>query len=148
MSKNKPDERFPPKTETEELFDAILGPDEEISQKVADDIIETYEITREQLVDTLKVRLQERIKEIRDETGTIPRALEAMLTNVREYQREKAPKSVDADEWVADIFSGDLLPSAYATPLYDLRNRAAGEVSENDRRILNEITAELEDSGE
>ena len=148
MSKNKPDERFPPKTETEELFDAILGPDEDISQKVADDIIETYEITREQLIDNLKVRLQERIKEIRDETGTIPKALEAMLTNVREYQREKAPKAVGAEEWITDIFSGALMPSAHAQPLYDFRNRGAGEVSEKDRRILNEMKAELEDDGE
>lgn len=147
MSKSKLNKQEP-KSEREEFFDAILGPDEELTEKVARDILDTYRVTSEQLVNNFKARLQQRIKQITDETGTVPKSLEATLKNVREYQKEKAPKAVDADEWVADIFSDALLPSAHSAPLYDLRNRAAGEVSENDRRILNDITAELEDSGE
>ena len=136
------------KSEREEFFDAVFGPDEEITVEAARDILGTYGVTGEQLVNNFKKRLQDRIKRVTDETGTIPKSLEAMLKNVREYQKEKAPKAIDAEKWVADIFSNTSVPSSQSTPLYDLRNRAAGEVSEKDRQILNEITTELEDCGE
>ena len=148
MSKSKVIEPIPPKSDREELFDAILGPDEEMSEKVAEDIVETYGITGEQLVDKFKTRLRERIKEIRDEIGRIPTSLEATLRNVREYERERAPKAVGADEWVNEIFDVALLPNTHARPHYDFRNCGTGEVSEKDRKILNDLRIELEGAQE
>lgn len=144
MSESKVIKLIPPKSEGEELFDAILGPDEEVSEQVSEDILETYEITGEQLVDKFKNRLQERIKEVRDETGQIPTSLEATLRNVREYQREKAPRSMSADEWVSEVFNVALLPNTHSQPLYNFRNCRTGEVSEKDRKILEGLKNELE----
>src|SRR5438876_3302719 len=103
MSNYKPDKNFPPKTAKDELFDAVFGPDEEISENVAEEIMQSHGVSREQLVENLKAQLQDRIKEIRDETGVIPNALVAMLNNVREYQKDKAPKALRADEWIGEI---------------------------------------------
>jgi hypothetical protein len=130
-------------TDSEELFDAILGPDEEISEKTAAEIMETYARTKEQLVDNLKARVQKRVKEIRDETGQVPNTLVAMLNNIREYQRERVPKAMSAEDWVSEMFSGAAMPTTHAEPRYAFRNLDTGEVSENDRRILNEMEAEL-----
>jgi hypothetical protein len=137
-----------PKSKREEFFDAILGPDEEITERAAEEILSTYELTGEELVNNFKARLQQRIKQLRDETGGIPESLAATLRNVSDYQKERAPKTFDADETVQSIFSEVPLPKTSAQPLYSTRNRTAGEVSEKDKKILNEITAELEESGD
>lgn len=144
MSNSNPEDKFPPKTPKEELFDAILGPDEEISQDIAEEIVHSYGSTREQLVENLKTQLQERIKEVRDETGVIPNALVAMLNNVREYQKEKVPKAVRADEWIGEIFSG-AMPNAHAQPVYNFRKCSTGQVSEKDSDILDQMKADLEE---
>jgi hypothetical protein len=115
---------------------------------VSEDILETYGITGEQLVDKFKARLQERIKEIHGETGRIPASLEATLRNVREYQREKAPKSISADEWVSEVFGVALPPTTHAQPLYNFRNCGTGEVSDKDRKILQDLKTELEGNEE
>jgi len=145
MSNYKPDKNFPSKTAKDELFDAVFGRDEEISENVAEEIVQSHGVSREQLVDNLKMEVQERIKRVRDETGAIPKTLVAMLNNIREYQKEKAPKPVGADEWVAEIFTGGAMPSSHAQPLYNFRGRGTRELSDNDRRILNELQAEIED---
>ncbi len=131
------------KTDSEAIFDAILGPDEEIREKTAEEIMETYERRKEQLVDNLKSRVQKKVKDIRDETGQVPNALVTMLNSIREYQREQVPKALSAADWVSEIFSGAAMPNTHAEPRYAFRNLDAGEVSENDRRILNEMEAEL-----
>jgi len=145
MSNFKSDKNLSPKTAKDELFDAVFGPDEDISENNADEIMRTHGVSREQLVENLKIHLQDRIKKTRDETGAIPEMLVAMLNNIRDYQKDKAPKPVGADEWVAEIFNPTSMPSSHAQPIYNFRNRKAGGLSENDRRILSELEAEIED---
>ena len=145
MSNFKSDKNLPPKTAKDELFDAVLGPDEDISESIADEIMRTHGVSREHLVENLKIHLQARIKKTRDETGVIPDMLVAMLNNIRDYQKEKAPKPVGADEWVAEIFNPTSMPSSHAQPKYSFRSRTAGGLSENDRRILSELESEIED---
>ncbi|MFY9619446.1 MAG: hypothetical protein WAQ99_06510 [Pyrinomonadaceae bacterium] len=145
MSNFKSDKNLPPKTAKDELFDAVFGPDEDISENNAAEIMRTHGVSREQLVENLKTHVQERIKKTRDETGVIPEMLVAMLNNIRDYQKEKAPKPVGADEWVAEIFNPTSMPSSHAQPIYNFRSKKAGGLSENDRRILSELEAEIED---
>jgi len=145
MSNFKSDKNLPPKTAKDELFDAVFGPDVDISENIADEIVRSYGVSREQLVENLKIQVQEKIKRTRDETGDIPGSLVAMLNNIRDYQREKEPKPVPADQWVAEIFNPTAMPSSHAQPMYNFRNRKTGGLSENDRRILSELEAEIED---
>lgn len=144
MSNYKPDRNVPPKTAKDELFDAVFGLDEEISEKVADEIMQSHGASREQLVESLKTQLRDKIKEIRDETGVIPHALVAMLNNVREYQKEQEPKLVQADEWIGEIFSG-VLPNKDAQPVYSFRKSSSGQVSEKDRKIIEQMKVDLEE---
>jgi hypothetical protein len=145
MSNYKSDKNFPPKTAKDELFDAVFGPDEGISENVAEEIMQSHGVSREQLVESLKMQVQQKIKQVRTESGAIPETLVAMLNNLREYQKEKAPKPVGPDEWVAEIFSGAAMPNSHAQPLYNFRGRGTGELSDNDRMILSELQAEIED---
>jgi hypothetical protein len=145
MSNFKSDKNLPPKTAKDELFDAVFGPDEDISETTAEDIIRSHGVSREQLVENLKIHVQEKIKKTRDETGDVPEALVAMLNNIRDYQRDKEPKPTPAHQWVAEIFSPTSMPSSHAQPIYNFRNKKADGLSENDRRILSELEAEIED---
>src|SRR5437867_1122620 len=113
MSNIKSDKNLPPKTARDELFDAVFGLDEDISENNADEIMRTHGVSREQLVENLKILLQDKIKKTRDDTGVIPEMLVAMLNNIRDYQKEKAPKPIAADEWVAEIFNPASMPSSH-----------------------------------
>src|SRR5690242_1333756 len=125
MSNFKSDKKIPPQTAKDQLFDAVFGPDEDISENNADEIMRTHGVSREGLVENLKIHLQEKIKRTRDDTGVIPATLVAMLNNIREYQKEKTPKSVGADEWVAEVFNPTSMPSSHAQPKYSFRSRKA-----------------------
>jgi len=146
MPKSRIIKPIPPKSEQEELYDAVFGPNEEMSEDLADDILATYAVTGQMLVDKFKARLQERIKEIHDQTGEIPAPLEATMRNVRQYERERIPRTVGADEWVSEIFGAALLPSSHASPLFSFRTSSTGEISENDRDILSRLMLELEEA--
>jgi hypothetical protein len=74
----------------------------------------------------------------------MPAELVAMLNNVRAYQKEKEPKAVGADEWISQIFNISATSST-AQPVYNLRTREVGMLSEKDKKILNEMIAELEE---
>src|SRR6266568_5457868 len=105
MSNFKSDKKLPPKTAKDELFDAVFGPDEDITETTAEDTMRSHGVSREQLVENLKIHVQEKIKKTRDETGDVPETLVAMLNNIRDYQRNKEPKQAPAHQWVAEIFS-------------------------------------------
>lgn len=74
----------------------------------------------------------------------MPAELVAMLNNVRAYQEEKEPKAVGTDEWISQIFNVSSTSST-AQPVYNLRTRNVGMLSEKDKKILNEMIAELEE---
>jgi hypothetical protein len=144
MSNKEADKKFPPKTASDELFDAIFGRDEDIAEKLGEEIMDSYGVSSEHLVESLKLEIQKRIKESRDETGAMPAELVAMLNNVRAYQKEKEPKAVGADEWISQIFNVSSTSST-VQPVYNLRTRDVGMLSEKDKKILNEMIAELEE---
>lgn len=148
MTKSKNIVPIPPKSEHEELFDAVLGLDEELSEKVSYKVLDTYGITGEGLVNKLKMRLQEKIKQVHQETGKILEPLEATLKNVREYQKEKEPKPVSPDAWIGGMFDATSMQVTNEQPHYSFRNCEGGEVSEKDKKILSSLKAELENEEE
>ena len=144
MSNKEADKKFPSKTANDELFDAILGRDEDIAEELGQEIMDSYGVSTDQLVENLKLEVQKRIKESRDETGGMPAELVAMLNNIRAYQKEKEPKAVGPDEWISQIFNVSSTSST-VQPVYNLRTRDVGMLSEKDKKILKEMIAELEE---
>lgn len=72
----------------DELYDAILGPDEDITDEQAEAILDTYGITAESLVTDFREHL---VKAILRADGQGKANLEAALKNVDDYiaEREK-----------------------------------------------------------
>lgn len=133
---------MPPKSAREELFDAILGPDEEMDDEQADEILRSYNLTGSQLVEEFKLRLQAELKNHLQATNEVSKPLEA-LKSIREQQRAAEPEPVEADSWIAGFLGGGISPSTQPQLLYSFHKQKEGAVSANDKKILDELETEL-----
>lgn len=134
-----------PKSEREELFDAILGPDEEMDDELADEILSTYNLTGSQLAEEFKVRLQSELKRHFEETNEVSKPLEAALKSIRDQERASEPAPVEAEPWIGNVLAGNLPSSAPAESRFDMHKQQEGPVSENDKRILDELEGKLKE---
>jgi hypothetical protein len=134
---------MPPKSPREALLDAILGPDEEMDDELADEILRDHDLTGSELVEEFKLRLQAEIKNHLQATNEISKPLEAALKSIREQQREAEPEPVEADSWITGFLVGSISASAQPQLLYSFHKQTEGTVSANDKKILDELETEL-----
>ncbi|MBA2525929.1 MAG: hypothetical protein H0V18_09135 [Pyrinomonadaceae bacterium] len=140
----KPDKNLlPPKSPREELFDAILGPDEEMDDELADEILDSYNLTGPQLVEEFKLRLQAEIKSHLQATDEISKPLEAALKSIRDQQRASEPEPVRADSWIDGFLGGSIVAGAQPQLLYSFHRLRQGAATANDKKILDDLEAEL-----
>jgi hypothetical protein len=136
---------IPPKAPREELLDAILGPDEEMDDELANKILDHYNLTGAQLVEEFKLRLQAEAKSHFQETNEVSKPLEAALKSIREYQRAAEPEPVRAESWIDAFLRGSIASGAQQQPLYSFHRLREGSATANDQKILDELEAELGD---
>ncbi len=141
----KSDKNLQPKSEREELFDAILGPDDEMDDELAEEILSSYDLTGPQLVEDFKLLLQSELKHHFEETNEISKPLETALKNIMAEQRASEPAAVEAEPWIGSILAGTVTSSAPAELLYSWHRQKEGAVSEKDKRILDELEGELKE---
>ncbi len=140
----KPDKNLlPPKSAQEELCDAILGPDEEMDDELADEILRSYNLTGSQLVEEFKLRLKSELKDHLQATNEISKPLEVALKSIIEQQRASQPEPVRADSWIAGFLGGSISPGTQPQLLYSFHKQKEGAVSANDKKILDELETEL-----
>ena len=133
----------PLKSPREELLDAILGPDEEMDDELADEILRSHNLTGSQLVEEFKLHLQAEIKSHLQATNEISKPLEAALKSIREQQREAEPEPVEADSWIAGFLGGTISAGAQPQLLYSFHRQKEGAISASDKKILDELETEL-----
>lgn len=133
----------PPKSPREELLDAILGPDEEMDDELADEILRTYNLTGSQLVEEFKLRLQAELKSHLQATNEISKPLEAALKSIRDQQRASEPEPVRADSWIDGFLGGSIAAGAQPQLLYSFHRLRQGAATANDKKILDDLEAEL-----
>lgn len=143
MSKSKKDS-LPPKSEREQLLDSILGPDEEMDDELADEILGSCGLTGSDLVEGFKLRLQAELRRHYQETNEISPSLGAALRSIRETQNQPEPELEDPKSRVSNILHDNASSNNQGKVLYAFHNLAEGEVSENDKQILDELRNELE----
>ena len=133
----------PPKSPREELLDAILGPDEEMDDTLADEILQSYNLTGSQLLEEFKLRLQTEIKSHLQATNEISKPLEAALKSIRDQQRAAEPQPVRADSWIDSFLGGSIFAGDQPQLLYSFHRLRQGTATANDKKILDELEAEL-----
>jgi hypothetical protein len=143
MSKSKKDS-LPPKSEREQLLDSIFGPDEEMDDELADEILGGCGIIGSELVEEFKLRLQSELRQHYQETNEVSQPLSAVLRSIRESQTQPESESDDPKSRITNILHGIVPSSNQGDVMYSFHNLADGAVSGNDKQILDELRTELE----
>jgi hypothetical protein len=129
----------------EEMIDAILGHDEEMTDEMASDILTLYGVTENDLIDNLKASISEKLKHLPAESD-VARRLGGMLKNLRDYQKEITGAKLSPTDRISQLLDGLFTPPL--TARYSFRDRKEGELPDSDQTILDDLKKELLDRSE
>ncbi len=124
----------------EEMIDAIIGVDDEMTDELASEILTLYGITENDRIDSLKASIAERLKQVPAESDAA-RQLGGMLRNLWNYQKEITGANLSAGQRISELLGGLFAPPLSAS--YSFRDRKEGELPESDQAILNDLKKEL-----
>jgi|GEM_PF-2172794 len=134
-----------PKSDREEVFDALFGPPEEMDEESADAYLEAHDIDPARLVSELKERVSREARKLRVAGKEHPTPMRNAQQGLRESERRKSePPRVDPDTWIHSLLNGDFGSAGQAEVVYSFHNRR-GDLSENDQSVLKSLDAELAD---
>jgi hypothetical protein len=127
------------KSEEEIINEALFGADEDINIETAEEILASYNINSDDLVNDLKSRIQQELKENygkkdKDkETGNLGN----VLRDISNYQRANDPKQIEPKSLIQGFLDGTM--QAKLKPSFDFRNKSKDGISENDKQILKDL---------
>lgn len=129
------------KSEIEKIEDAVFGSEEEFDENLARDIAESYNISPEELVEQVKIRMQSEVRRRSQNNEEKPENLLRAIKSIGNYQRKNAeieePKSR-----IQSLFDGSILN---LRPSFAFRNKSKDGISENDKQILEDLESELDE---
>ena len=137
-----------PAPERDEVRDALFGNDIDLDEETAEEILRSHGVSSDAMVDELRALMQERIrknaaqggKEVENEN------LLFFVRDITNYKRARSPDAVKPESWVkslVDNTTATLFPNHATAKSY--RNREDGDLSENDRKLIDEAESELGD---
>jgi hypothetical protein len=124
----------------EEMIDAIIGADEEMTDELASKILTLYGITENDRIENLKGSIKERLRNVPAESDAA-RQLGGMLRNLGNYQKEITGAKLSPSQRISELLGGLLAPPLTAS--YSFRDRKEGELPESDQAILDDLKKEL-----
>ena len=144
MSKNKLPR--PARTERDRLFEALLGPDEEIDSESARQILQAHGIEPSELISKFKAKLDEEARKLRLQGIPVPPSMQNALHNLKAGPVERLdPTANDPSAWLNSLLSG-ALQSSRQQAAYSLRPRKPGQhLTGKDQNILDMLSAEIEE---
>lgn len=127
-------------TKKEQFIDAIIGKDEELTDELASKILIEFDIDESRLLDNFKNSIQQDLREMQPESKESSN-LRTTLRKITEYQKSSMPDVAEPKDYIANLINS--VQSAFQKPVFSFRNQKNGEMSENDKMILNELQEEL-----
>lgn len=131
------------KSMREEMIDAIIGIDEEMDDDTAREILESYGLNEDDLLAEFKQCIRVELRNI-DPATRESENLGKTLKNINDFQNQSSPYSVVPKDWVSGMLN-KLLPESQTKPLYSFHNRNDGEMSDHDKKILDDLEDELKE---
>jgi hypothetical protein len=128
------------KSKEDQMLDAILGPDEDLSDDLAAEILAEYGIDEATLLDNFVNSVNKHLRSIPAD-GDESKKLGAMIRNISAYKRQRSGENVSPRDWIAGLMGG--LVSRQPKTLYAFRKSREGDLSDTDKEILDEIKQEL-----
>ncbi|MBK9215827.1 MAG: hypothetical protein IPM59_09550 [Chloracidobacterium sp.] len=130
------------KNKHEQMIDAILGSDEEMSNESATEILGLYGLTDNDLIDSFKASMSKRLQELPADSDDA-KSLGGLLRNVRDYQKGLTGERLTPKERIAKLLDGLITPPTAVS--YAFRERKDGELPDSDKQILDDLKRELLD---
>ena len=133
------------KSKREQMIDAILGIDEEMSDESASQILGLYGLTDNDLVNSFKAALARRLADLPANSEEV-RNVGGLLKNVRDHQKVITGQNLSPRERISNLVDGLLLPPVSAN--FAFRDRKEGELPDADKEILEGLKQELRDGSD
>jgi hypothetical protein len=138
-----------PKTEEDELFDALIGPDEEIDDETAKEVLKIYGVSSSDLVSKLKSRVEADVRKLRSESKSTPVPIQNALKNLQTATTphpKPDPMNVDPNTHINNLLGGKAKAVSGAAGRIGFRGRKAGErVSRKDKELIESLKAEVDE---
>lgn len=136
-----------PKTEEDELFDALIGLDEEIDNDTAKEVLKIYGVSSSDLVSKLKSRIEADARKLRLEGKSIPVPMQNALKNLQAATApppKPDPMKVDPNVHIDNLLNGKAKVASGAAGRIGFKGRKAGErVSRKDKEIIESLKTEV-----
>lgn len=139
---------LPTKTEVEKLYNALLGPDEDMDETAAAAILDEQGVDPLTLVADFQKRLESEVQSLEAQNKTVPPALLDALASLRAYQSGSGESDTDTPAWLDallnDMPDGNFAEDGSSSHLLSFRGRSTTSVSPKDQEILDALAAELD----
>ncbi|MCA1636554.1 MAG: hypothetical protein LC802_23410 [Acidobacteria bacterium] len=139
---------LPTHDQLKKLLDTLLPPDEEMDEVSSAVILEEMGVDTGALQGDLRARLEREVQELRAKGEDLPQPLLAALSSLRPKEEPEDQTGLDPEVWVDNLIAGrmpgHLTGSGQAQHLRSFRARNVEFLAEEDRRILEELVAELQ----
>jgi len=130
---------------TEEIMDAILGPDEDLLERQnCEEFLLALGIDPATLLSEFKEHLETRAQRYQSQTGAVPDSIGSALRTIRNRVKSSNPMNVDPDSHIDLLLSGSLGREAPRTFARAFRRETDDELCAEDQSLLDELEAELE----
>lgn len=141
MNKNQKIQR----TEEEIIDEALFGIDEDIDAETVEEILNSYDINSEDLVNDLKLKIKHELKENygNNEKEQESENLGRVLRDISNYQRANDPKQIEPKSLIQGFLDGTIQKKL--KPSLDFRNKSKDGISEHDKQILDDLEKENEE---
>jgi hypothetical protein len=132
----------PEKSATDKVFDALLGPAEEITDEEAQELITAFGMNTEDLVAEFQERLGAASRTLRLQGKDVPDTMRNVTKTLREGY--KLPV-VEPKSWLDNLFSGQVTGPLQVQ--YAYRKKKGDIITKRDERLLADLKAEVEEKG-
>lgn len=129
----------------EEFAEALLGNDNDLDNELASEILQAYKIDEDGLVSSFKILLREKLGNLPEESKEANN-LRRTLNSVIKSEKESSPHFAKPRDHIKNLFDG--LSSAFQKPAYSFHKRTNGEMPDQDVKLLDDLSRELEDEDE
>jgi hypothetical protein len=129
----------PPKSATDKIFDALIGPAEEISDQEALELINAFGMSSEELVAEFRERLSSASQALRLEGKDVPNTMSNVTKTLREGYK---PPAVEPKKWIDNLLRGELRGTMQVQ--YSFRKQKDDELTKKDESLLAALKAEVE----
>jgi len=131
--KEKKDFLSDEKSERGKIDEAVFGKEDDFDEQLANDLIASYGLSAESLVDKLKSKMQDQVRERYANNERNIEKLTDAIKSIGNYQKRSLEKT-EPDNWIPGILAGAMGNNSQIARAHRPKN--SEEPSANDKGIL------------